>query len=261
MMLRRALIEYPCNQGQHEAWLLRDSDDLVAYFTMVGDRAGKFIEKLLKSGVHPNRWDHMLTKSPEGLVMATTLTDCKISGGRPLLKYDEHMSRLQWSMTEQVLIQGKILAVNSAGGYHDVSPDVIIREWFVEPEREKTYHIASDCKFINLENDDKIERQTREFMQSHGYRDSTEFSFICELRQYNATELTKIFTQFIQSGGECVYVYTTGMDVNQMYEYCHCAIDAGLTQFIFHFNSGMTDEISEFIKWLKSQSVDVDVRY
>lgn len=260
-MMRRAIIEYPYNQGQHETWLIRDSEDLIGYFGMVSERAGKYLKRLLDSRVNPNRWDHMITKTPEGLIMSTTLIDCTVNGGSPLLEYDKHMSRMHWTMMEHVIIRGTPLVVNDVGGYFPLDDEsMVVKEWEHTPEREHTYHIAADCKYINLENDETLEQHTRDYMRELGYMDHKEFSFICELHQYNQDELTEIFKKFVKSGGEVVYVYTTGTNVPQMYEYSKAALAAGIRIFDFEFNAGINEPIQVFIDWLRGETRHVNYR-
>lgn len=253
-MMRRAIIEYPHNKGLHETWLIRDSEDLVEYFEMVSERAAKYLNRLITSQVNPNRWDHMISKTPEGIIMAATLNSCKVFGGSPILEYDNHMSRMHWSMIEHVIIRGTPLVVNNVGGYFPLDDEsMVIKEWKHIPERVHTYHIAVDCKHINLENDDTLEQHTIEYMRKLGYKSHKEFSYICDLHQYNQSELTEIFNKFVKCGGEEVYVYTTGTNVQQMYDYSKAALDAGIRIFKFEFNSGTDESIEEFIKWLRAE--------
>lgn len=250
--MKRALIEYSCNQGQHEAWLIRDHYDLMDYFKMVSERAHSYLKRLMDSGVHPNRWDHMITKSPEGMVMCSTLMDCTINGGRPLIEYDKHMSNLQWTMTEYVLFRGIPLVVNDNGGYFPLKDEAdVIKEWEHEPEKEMTYHIVPECKYINLENDEALEDRTVEYLREE--KGCEDFSFITLLHQYDKDELTDIFRKFKKSGGEIVHVYTTGTNVKQMYDYVEAADYAGIKQFEFEFNAGMTEGIEQFLNDIRSE--------
>ena len=250
--MKRALIEYSCNQGQHEAWLIRDKYDLIDYFKMVSERAHSYLKRLMDSGVHPNRWDHMITKSPEGLIMSATLIECTTSGGRPLLEYDKHMSRLQWTMTEMVLMRGEVLVVNDAGGYFPLKDEAdVIKEWEFTPEKEVTYHIVPECRYINLENDEALEDRTVEYLRDE--KGCDDFSFITMLHQHDKSELTEIFKKFKKSGGEVVHVYTTGTNVKQMYDYVEAALNADIGEFEFEFNAGVTEPIRDFLNNINSE--------
>lgn len=152
--MRKAIIEYPCNQGQHEATLLRNGDDLLEYFD---------------------------------------------------------------------------------------------------------YHIAWGCKIINLENDEHLESRTLEYMKSHDYISKEEFSYITECHRYDTESLTEIFLKFYGVGGEEVYVYTTGTNVNQMYDYLEAAIKAELSSLVIEFNAGIDDDIQAFID--HATACDITFKY
>lgn len=216
-IMKRALIEYPCNQGQHEAFLISDKYDLMDYFKMVSERAHAYLKRLMDSGVHPNRWDHMITKSPEGLVMC-----------------------------------GMTLIVNDSGGYFPMTdPDCVVKQWEFQPEREITYEIVSDCRYINLENDEALEHRTVEYLREE--KGCDQFSFITMLHQYDKRELTDIFKKFKRAGGEVVHVYTTGTNVKQMYDYVEAALNADIGEFEFEFNAGINDAIREFLNDINSE--------
>ncbi len=243
--MRKAIVEYPCNQGQAEAVILRTAEHVKEYFDVIEEDAGRYLGKMIASKSPIDRWDHMITKTPEGGIMLASISACKIKGGNPIIEFDKHLNQRAQNIFWSVAVQGKIAIVNSVGGYFTVDDDSsIVREWDDTSAREFTHVINEGSKYINLENDDDLEARTREYLQPL----DSKFSYITRLNQYSQDELTEVFEEFIRAGGQIVHVYTTGINVPQMYEYVDAAIDAGITEFVFEFCAGMTDEIEEVLE-------------
>lgn len=114
----------------------------------------------------------------------------------------------------------------------------------------ETHVINDKTQYINLENDPHLEEHTRQYL---GQRDP-KFSYILNLGGYSKDALVQVFTEFKAKGGKTVYVYTTGMNVPQMYEYFDAAQKAGLHDFEFHFNAFITDRIQGFIEHIKTRA-------
>ena len=257
--MRKAIIEYPCNQGQHEATLLRNGDDLLEYFGKLSDDSSAYLTRLLRSGAHPERYDHMIPGGPVGQVMTASVVSCKLHGRNPILEFDSHFNKLQQGMVK-TLMSGRNVIINPNGGYFGSDDEsIVIREWDEQPSNPDTYHIAWGCKIINLENDECLEPRTLEYMKSHDYNSKEEFSYITEFHRYDTEALTEIFLKFYGAGGDEVYVYTTGINVNQMYDYLDAAIAAGLSSLVIEFNAGVTDEIQEFID--HATACDITFKY
>lgn len=79
------------------------------------------------------------------------------------------------------------------------------------------------------------------------------FSYITNLRVFDKEDLIDIFKEFLASGGEVLYIYTTGQDVGQMYQYTEAAIEAGIKEMILEFNSGINSKHEEFLNDFKDE--------
>lgn len=252
--MQKGIIEYPCGQGQSEAILVRTLSELNEYLDIINHRASVLVLELMKSNFPVDRWDHMLPKTIEGGAMAAALIDCKTEGGIPILRYTHHLDGVVRGMLKTLSL-GKTIAINPVGGYFPLqSDDMIVREWEDSDIRPKSYKIVSGARYINLENDPTLEDHTKEYLASLG---ESEFSYVCRLGQYNDDELYSIFKEFVEAGGEIVYVYTTGMKSDQMYDYFDQAVFAGVNQFIFEFNAGITPEIQDFKDFTLTSSAEV----
>ena len=153
---------------------------------------------------------------------------------------------------------GETLLVNSVGGYCPFTEGYhkIIEESEYVAIRKRTYVINKNTKYINLENDPELEEHTIKYLTSI----DPNYSYICELRNYNIEELVEIFKDFQDNGGDTVYVYTTGMDVPQMYDYTEAIVQSGIKKVEFEFNAGYDMEHDGIIEDLKINNINVDVK-
>ena len=115
-----------------------------------------------------------------------------------------------------------------------------------DPTEEATYEIKENTKYINLENDAELEKHTLK----HFKEVDPNYSYVCNLRSFSQAELIKIFKEFKANGGETAYLYTTGFDVDQVFEYSYALQEAGITKIDFEFNSGITDKLQDALDTL-----------
>lgn len=244
-MLRNVNIKGHYIEG---TWLLLETfNELTEYMEFTSGRVVQQITRLLKSKVSPERWDHMITRTPEGSILAATLIYCQAEGKSPLLEMDGLIQQKFLNMADNIS-KGRKLLVNPLGGYCFMTDDVnILSEDSFETAFQLTYSIKANTQYINLENDPELEERTRQYL---GERDPN-YSHILNLHKFSKDDLVKVFTEFKENGGSIVHVYTTGTNVPQMYEYFEAAQDAGLNDFVFEFNAGTENGISEFIQHIK----------
>lgn len=248
--MKKALVEMPHNQGQCWVIMLESLEDFYKYSKTFQLKAEEFICKIIKSSLPVDRWDHVWDESEEGSLFSAAINKCKIVGGSPLVEYslllDKKIKAILFSM-----IEGHTILINKVGGWMPLSDDaqVIKTEEYIQ-EREFTHHIPDNTRYINLENDPVLEQHTKDYLS---LRDEN-YSYILNLRRYSHEELVNVFTEFKEKGGHTVYVYTTGSDVQQMYDYSESAIAAGIRNFIFEFNSEVTDQIHHFLDYIESQA-------
>lgn len=244
-MLRNVTIKGHYIEG---TWLLLETfNELTEYMEFTSGRVVQQITRLLKSKVSPERWDHMITRTPEGSILAATLIYCQAKGKSPLLEMDGLIQQKFLNMADNIS-KGRKLLVNQLGGYCFMTDDVnILSEDSFETAFQLTYTIKANTQYINLENDPELEDRTCQYL---GERDPN-YSHILNLHKFSNDDLVKVFTEFKENGGSIVHVYTTGTNVPQMYEYFEAAKEAGLNDFVFEFNAGTENGIAEFIKHIK----------
>lgn len=244
-MLRNVTIKGKYIEG---TWLLLETlSELAEYMEFTSGRVVDQMKRLLKSKVAPDRWDHMITRTPEGSILAATLAYCQMNSKSPVFEIDGLIQQKFLTMADHIA-KGKSLLVNPLGGYCAMPDDVeITSESTFETAFQLTYTIKKDTKCINLENDPELEERTRQYL---GDLDPN-YSHILNLHKFSKSDLVKVFTEFKQNGGSIVHVYTTGTNVPQMYDYFDAAKEAGLNDFIFEFNAGTDNGISEFIEHIR----------
>lgn len=241
-MLRNVTIQGRYIEG---TWLLLETfNELTEYMEFTSGRVVQQITRLLKSKVGPERWDHMITRTPEGGILAAAIMYCHTHGKSPLLEMDGIIQKKYLNMADKIA-KGEKLLVNPLGGYCTMGDDVsILSETTFETAFQLTYTIKKNTQYINLENDPELEERTRQYL---GERDPN-YSHILNLHKFSKKDLVTVFTEFKENGGSIVHVYTTGTNVPQMYEYFEAAKEAGLNDFVFEFNSGTENGIDRFIK-------------
>jgi hypothetical protein len=123
------------------------------------------------------------------------------------------------SLSKQ-LIQGRQVFQNKAGGLCPVEGSLEIFEVLEDNvqtiDDNPVYRIKEGSKVINLENDWEVEDASFKYMNERFGRFN--YSYITDLKTLHDRQYKEIFNKFIKQGGEYVYVYTTGSDVEQMYE-------------------------------------------
>lgn len=238
-------------------WLLIETiDDLLEYVTSLKQNVISLSQRLIKSGAPVSRWDHMITKNDAGAILAGVVTKMNTFGCRPLLEMEDLTSRKVKDMLSYIQ-KGKKLLVNDVGGYCSMMDD-----WEITSEKEisivevKTYEIKENTKYINIENDDILESFSKKYLESV----DKNYSHIVNLHSFTKEQLTEVFSQFKKAGGEVLYVYTSGINVPQMYEYTEAAIKAGIFKIEFDFNSGINENIEEYIKDTLAKGVNVSYK-
>jgi len=215
--------------------LLEDVDDVIEYNETVLQRdAGIAAQRMLKTSLKPDQFDHLITKDGPGGIIATSYYKASFVESSPLLEVgitsDAKIARLLGHAA-----QGEQIMINNVGGYCFRTPNTkIIREEPYAPFESATYVIKENTKFINLENDAVLEDHTIKHLR----KVDKNYSYVTNLRSFSQVDLVKVFEEFKANGGEAAYLYTTGFDVDQVHEYCEALQEAGITKIDFEFNSG-----------------------
>lgn len=105
-------------------------------------------------------------------------------------------------------------------------------------------------KFLILENDPVLDKWTTENF------DNKVISYICNLRTIMKTnKFEELLTRFSQNYSKRIFVYTTGLDYEQMLEYTERAIACGFEEFEWVFNGfAREDEFKEFLDSLVNKN-------
>jgi len=217
------------------------------------DRAERGVMvKFIKSGETENRLDHIISgfRPLEKSIAKLAITYSNTRQQNPIYLLGECSEMYLKTLTSQ-LIKGEQMFMNAVGGLCPVegSLEIVEMEDFTEFPNPPKYYISNNSEVINLENDFELEKTACEYMNKNfkGY------SYITDMKSYSDRDFEGVFKKFKEQGGTKVYVYTTGIDHEQMYEYSKHALKAGLKDFIFDFNCGMDDKITTFVEWLEQR--------
>lgn len=222
--------------------LLEDIEDVIAYGEYhIGD-VEIAAATIIKSNLPNDRLDHLYGSNGRisGMISGAVMKS-KIKGGVPIFELgqmaDERILRLlKWSAA------GEQIMLNHNGGFCFLNEDtVILREKPYEFTREDTHKIKPNTTYINLENDQELEQHTIDYLS----KKDPNYSYVCGLRNYSKPELTDVFKKFKKNGGSIAYIYTTGMDVPQIEEYCAALKAAEITNIHFEFNAGVGSDLQE----------------
>jgi len=228
--------------------------DFVEYSQILSDGVNDTCVRLIKSGVNPSRWDHMIRREDADCVVSAGIVSATVKGGVIFSEIATAMSTKLQNMAT-MLDQGETLLVNTVGGYcmyDDEYHTIISESEFVTPD---THVIKKSTKYINLENDPELESHVVNYLKPI----DPNFSYVKKLRDYPCARLTEVLKEFKQNGGEVVYVYTTGLDVPQMEDYAEAIIKSEIKNVEFEFNCGMDENHAHVIKHLENNGCDVIV--
>lgn len=266
--MKHATVRYIYQDQNTEGYIIEselDLDKLMDYTKRSGE---KVAERMVKTDLPVSKFDHLSggTGLQDGITNLSVIRS-KLTGRNPLYGIDDAVSDYLRTATK-LLHEGYKVFVNEVGGMTPVDEKIleIISEVDVEEiEVNKPKPLLrkyGQPKSINLENDPELERVAVDYMKDilkDRGRWGDYFWAVTELRDYSHSDLVDIFDKFQEKGGYIVYVYTTGMDVQQMYDYSSAAIESGLDYFIFDFNQGINEDIQEFINWLKEKVTTVEL--
>jgi len=235
---------------------IKTGEDLAEYADSLSHNVDNAITRLITSKVPIDRWDHMITRDDQGGVLAGAVLTAQVRGSNPIYELGPMFDGKIASMREY-LLEGETVLVNDSGGYCFYNPDyhtILRTEEYTTPDKFK-YKINEDTKYINLENDPKLEDNAVNYLK----KVDPNYSWVTNLYNIDNDTLVDILKEFQCASGEVVYVYTTGTNVEQMYDYCRCIIDAGIKKVEFKFSATMESIHKEVIRHLEDFNVEVNV--
>lgn len=233
---------------------LKTINDVHEYMEHLGHDVSEAIAKLIRSDIMPENWDHVRMSGSKGGVLRASVMTAYVKETNPLYEIDSLIQTKLMNMMKEI-VKGEVVLVNMNGGYCTFSEDyhTILCEVEFDDTPKDTSVINKNTKYINLENDPELEKRTIEYLSQQ----DKNYSYVLNLRNYDVAALTEIFKSFVQNGGEVVYVYTTGLDVQQMFDYSEALIAAGIKHVEFEFNCGKHEKHDEVIKYLNDHDVNV----
>ncbi len=245
------------NKPLRDGIILSDMKDVVSFVKFADGKVQQAMTKLIKSGVTPDRYDHIVGSLGfiEKAVATTAVVKAGLENRNPLYEMGNARDMFVNGLIHMVSSRGAVF-INENGGYSPVD-ELIIHETKEIGSSDEIpvpvrYKIGEKTKVINFENDITIESAADVYMR---VKFQGKYSYIKEMRLLTKWQWEDVLKQFKDAGGDTVYVYTTGRDVEQMYEYSNHALDAGLKKFIFHFNEGTSPGITTFLEWLNVRAV------
>lgn len=246
--MKKATIKYPYGEIAEDVRILNCAKDVAEYIQEFSDEAVTDFSRSCR--VPQSRISHLNNGS-----CVTTANILSEMRGTSLANEMSSLIHQKSLNLLRAIGEGETVIVNSSGGYTYLTDEYEILS-IKDHNRYDTYHIGNNSKYINLENDAELEQRTIDYLSNK----EDDFSYILNLKRYNKKELCRVFKEFQSNGGETVYVYTTGIDVEQMYTYMNCAISSDISKFEFEFNAGITEEISKFIhKYKRLSYIDFKV--
>lgn len=227
--------------------ILENIEDLQEYFNYTQDEIVEGVRIVLKSNVSPDSYDHLVRQNVFGGLLATSFTDCQMKGGNPLINLDKVVTQKFINFTRHILAGEKIM-LNQVGGYCFVGDGTI--EWINAPDNKLTCTINTGTKYINLENDPVLEQYSKDYLSLV----DKNYSYVTNMFRMRAADFNIVFNDFVDAGGTTVFVYTTGMDVDQMFVYFDSAVDTGIKNFEFVFNADITPGIKRFLRHVSARA-------
>ena len=231
-------------------------DAYVEWLTVMdGDDA--FVAKLALH-TDPDRWDHLSPR--RGFpVLAHAVSKLKFADTpiSPAMALGEAMGEYRNSLFNHVMDGNRVL-VNKVGGWqilHAKDEHKVIerKPYDIRNRRLEPLH-HGEPKVVCLENDPKPEKHAIERMRKEwdGY-----VVILC-LREYDTHELEQTLSDLNAKGVNDVYVYTTGGDVPQMYEYLDALVAAGMRRLFMEFTGNSREEHVDFCDAARGKGVEVE---
>ena len=230
-------------QQPAEYFVIRDHKDFKELCDLVQVAVGNLTKRLINTNVPVDRWDHLRYGGFEGALLTQLLIKMKFTEVIPLVE-PGILAKERMTALIDYLMRDETLLVNDKLGYCVLTDDIeVLGEWEWQLDKTKFYSIVPGSRCINLENDETLEQHTRDYFAAKG----EPFSYITSLHRFDKEELVEIFKRFKAAGGSVVYVFTTGSNVAQMYDYYEAALDAGITHFVFDWSAEVTAAVDRFI--------------
>ncbi len=245
------------------ALVLQNIDDLIEYQKIGQDQITEIGRILLKSLAEPDEWEEVLSgvdKGPGLSIWWQCVEICKLQGGNPVFQVGQFFGDHCRALYKSVIEDEGVVAINSKGGYFPISKESFENTEATEVDGielvdRRVKVIKENTKVLNLENDPELEVDAVAYMESV----DPNYSYICNMRSFSFDDMVEVFEEFIAKGGDYVYLYTTGMDVKQMYEYTGAMKKAGIMKIKFYWTADNGIDQREFVQESIDDGYDVEV--
>jgi hypothetical protein len=186
------------------------------------------IGSLIRDAIPVDRWDHENFEMMAGITQMAFIK-MRLGSAIPLLAFNAACREFATNMFEawDKLEEDEVLLINHNGGYRPGKRDLICdgKEFTVKPMEHLT--IVKGSKLLVIENDPEIDKWTVENLHAS-------YSYIVNLGRLSKPQTVDLMQQFRNStGGSTLFVYTTGINRNQMIEYTEAAIEARFKRIIW----------------------------
>lgn len=243
---------------EYNGIIIENFEDLNEYIEHSGKEIELGVRSVMKSPEPKERWDHICRDaSTFNAMFHLSRFECEFKGGNPLLNLDNVINRKYRAMIE-TLLSGTKLIINNVGGWCPISDnnyviksDGLIQtplNYFIFKKDLRYFSNKNATRYFNIENDPNLEQYTR----THLGKLDPSYSHARNALHWTKENFLNVLKEFKIHGGSGLWQYTTGSNVEQMYMYMEAALEVGLTEFIFNFNSGETEDINNFIDHFKT---------
>jgi hypothetical protein len=225
--------------------LIEDANDLQVYADYLITLVKQQMIKCIHSPLFPEHIDHMIGNADEGtalLNVAWRLAGMEQLKGSSNSILTNPLYQIEPAAVKKLEIIGRMMAEGSkvlvgskAGGLMDHRPGrtEIVRVFDRKPGNAAPKDIfVHGARYVVLENDWTVPEETKTHFKAEP------FSVILDLRGHDTDELNYSLEQAKQAGAKIVFVYTTGLDVPQMYDYLNAIIKVGLKRVEYLFAGG-----------------------
>lgn len=231
-VVRVRLCTHPAPDNVVTRQIIESFEDLDVYEKQLEHDVEKSLNRFITFKGPDYALNHAVpSKGTEKSLMSYSLATSEFKGSNPLFELGPAAMRKLQTFRD-LLERGRTILINEVGGYSFKLDDDEIIERNVDVETEATVVINNGSEYIVLENDMTLDKD------SDILKYDKNPSFVFDLRhQMEKRKLKDILTRFADHGGKSVYVYTTGLDKDQIDRYLRTISFVGqLSKVVIEFS-------------------------
>lgn len=210
--------------------------------------------------IDSSRWDHMRFRRGEAVMNLATLY---LNMGfpapmSPLEAFVRACNEYRAGILRLLVERGTVLLTKAGGfSYLGHKDEVLSRRPFEATFRRPLPIWDEEAVVVNLENDPVPELFATEYMEKRWGK----FNVVLCLWEYEEGELCHLFNMMRRRKVRTVYVYTTGMDVEKMYQYLRCTIKSRIPNLVMDFVGKENDRHMAFLAQARRAGLNVEHRF